>query len=174
MDTIRAILDSDNKHMQKVALIVKKILSDDKLVTPLFELLETGSKVERGTAAEVMKFVSKEKAELIAPYIDTLIEYIDYDVPRVMWGCPESIGNLAKNYPKEVEKAIPKLLKNLENDSTVIRWCAAFALGEIAKYNKDKQSDLLEKFDKIIKKEKNNGVKNVFKKAIKFIKKNLL
>ena len=118
-----------------------------------------------------MKFVSKDKPEMIVSYIDVLIEYIDYKVPRVKWGCPKSLGNLAKKYPDKVEKAIPKLFENLKDKSTVVRWCAAYALAEIAKYNLKKQKELAAKFQKIIKTEKNNGVKNVYLKALKIIEK---
>ena len=168
---LQGILASDRKNKEKVALLAEKVESDRDLVAQLFELLKTGPDVEKGTAAEVMKFVSKDSPEMMAPYIDVLIEYIDYKAPRVKWGCPESIGNIAREYPDRVEKAIPKLLENLKDKSTVIRWCAAFALTEIAKYNSKKQKELVAKFKNLIKTEQNNGVKNVYVKALKEIEK---
>lgn len=168
---IKEILASDKKHKEKVALITEKVKQDKHLVAALFELLKTGNDVEKGTAAEVMKFVSKDKPEMMVSYIDILIEYIDYKAPRVRWGCPESIGNLAKKYPDKVDKAIPKLFANLKDKSTVVRWCAAFALTEIAKYSSKKQKELVAKFQNLIKTEQNNGVKNVYIKAIKEIEK---
>lgn len=168
---IREILATDKKPKEKVALITQKVGGDKKLVAELFELLKNGTDVEKGTAAEVMKFVSKENPELMLPYIDVLIENIDYKAPRVKWGCPESLGNIAKKYPEKVEKAIPKLFENLKDKSTVVRWCAAFALTEIAKYNSKKQKELVGKFQNLIKTEQNNGVKNVYIKALKEIEK---
>jgi hypothetical protein len=159
------------RYRRKSGLLVKKIKGDKKLVAQLFYLLKTGSDVEKGTVAKVMKFVSKNKPEMIAPYIDILIEYINYKAPRVKWGCPESIGNLARKYPDEVEKAIPKLFANTKDKSTVVRWCAAFALTEIAKYNLRKQKDLVSKFKTLTKTEQNNGVRNVYLKALKIIEK---
>lgn len=166
---IEEILQSDRKHKEKVTLIAEKVKTDTKLVGQLVELLKTGTDVEKGTAAEVMKFVSKDSPDLIFPYIGVLIEHIDYRAPRVKWGCPESIGNLAEKYPEEVEKAIPKLLNNTKDKSTVVRWCAAYALTEIAKYNSRKQKELVAKFLVLMKKEQNKGVKNVYIKAIKII-----
>lgn len=167
---IQQILASEKKHKEKVVLITEKVKADKRLVAQLFELLKTGTDVEKGTAAEVMKFVSKDQPETMVPYIDILIEYIDYKAPRVKWGCPESLGNLAKKYPDEVGKAIPKLFENLKDKSIVVRWCAAYALAEIAKYNSKKQKELVVKFQKLIETEKNNGVKNVYIKALKEIK----
>jgi hypothetical protein len=118
-----------------------------------------------------MKFVSKDSPDLMVPYIDILIEYIDYKAPRVRWGCPEAIDNIAPKYLYVVEKAIPKLLGNLKDKSTVVRWCAAFALTEIAKYNSEKQEELIGIFQKLITTEQNSGVQNVYLKALKYIDK---
>jgi hypothetical protein len=168
---IQNILASDKKPKEKVALIAAKAGSDKKLLAELFELLKNGTDVEKGTAAEVMKFVSKENPEMLLPYVDIIIEYIDYKANRVKWGCPESIGNIAKKYPDKVENAISKLFKNLNDKSTVVRWCAAFALTEIAKYNLNRQKELTAKFQNLLKKEQNNGIKNVYIKALKEIEK---
>jgi len=66
------------------------------------------------------------------------------------------------------------LLKNTTDDkinTTVIKWCAAYALTEIAKHNPKARIQLLPVFEKIIKKEQNTGVKNVYVKALKVIEK---
>lgn len=80
-----------------------------------------------------------------------------------------SISDLV--YPDKVEKAIPKLFENLRDKSTVVRWCASYALAKIAKYNSKKQKELVIKFQNLIKTEQNNGVKNVCIKALKEIEK---
>lgn len=142
---MRDILSMNMKHKEQVEIISEKAKRDKKVLAEIFEILKSGTDVEKGTAAEVMKFVSKDKPEMMLPYIDLLIEYIDYKAPRVKWGCPESIGNIAAKYPQQVEKAIPKLLENLKDKSTVVRWCAAYALTEIAKSNLGKQKELAKK-----------------------------
>jgi hypothetical protein len=87
----------------------------------------------------------------------------------VKWGVPETIGNLAQKYPTEVEKAIPNLLVNTKDKSTVVRWCAAFALTEITKSNLAIRKDLAAKIEEIVQNEKNNGVKTVYLKALKMM-----
>lgn len=116
-----------------------------------------------------MKHISASNPEILAPYIDTLLKYINYQLPRVKWGVPEAFGNMSKDYSEETAKAIPYLLKNTTDDkinTTVIKWCAAYALAEIAKNNLKTGKQLLPIFEKIIKGEKNNGVKNVYVKAL--------
>ena len=170
-NTMQEIMSSRMKHKEQVAMMTEKAESDEKALAEIFDILRTGTDVEKGTAAEVMKFVSKDYPDMMVPYIDLLIEYIDYKAPRVRWGCPESLGNIASEYPYKVEKAIPKLLENLKDKSTVVRWCAAFALAEIAKYNSEKRRELVAIFQRLITIEQNNGVRNVFVKALKVIDK---
>jgi hypothetical protein len=77
---------------------------------------------------------------------------------------------MAKNYPEQVTAAIPDLLKNTTNEkinTTVIKWCAAFALTEIAKYNLQARNQLIPAFNRLIQSEENNGVKNMYVKAMK-------
>jgi hypothetical protein len=167
--TIEELMSSEMKHKDQVALMAEMAKSDEIALAQLFDILRTGSDVQKGTAAEVMKFVSKDNPDSMLPYIDVLVEYIDYKAPRVKWGCPEAIGNIAQKYPREVEKAIPKLLENLKEKSTVVRWCAAFALTEIAINNKERQSELAGIIRDLIKTEQNNGVRNVYVKALKVI-----
>ncbi len=169
--SIQEIMSSNLKHKEQVSIMTEMALKDKKAIAQLFDILIKGVDVEKGTAAEVMKFISKENPEQMVPYIDLLIEFIDYKAPRVRWGCPESLGYIAQKFPDKVEKAIPKLLVNLKDNSTVVRWCAAFALTEIAKYNHKKQEELVTIINKLVKTEQNNGVRNVYIKALKEIDK---
>jgi len=166
---IKDLLNSPMKPKERVGKIVESIKTDTSLFNEVMEIFRTGSDVEKGTCAEVMKFVSKDKPEVVIPYLDELINNINHKASRVKWGVPESIGNLAKNYLKEVQKAIPNLLKNTKDKSTVVRWCAGYAISEIVKYNNEIQDELIPKINDIIKQEKNNGVKNVYLKVLKNI-----
>jgi hypothetical protein len=168
---LQEVLDSSLKHKEKVTKITEEIINNKEKFKQLLELFRSGNDKTKGTCAEVMKFVSQQTPELFSPYLDELIEYINYNAPRVKWGIPETIGHLAKIYPDEVANAVPRLLENTKNKSTVIRWCAAFGLTNIAKYNLELQDHLFEKFRQIIEIEQNNGVKNVYLKILKQIKK---
>ena len=163
----------NKKPKELVEFLTKSILKDSKLFSQLIDVLKNGNDVDKGTCADVMKHVSEQKPEIFLPYIDILVEYINYKAPRVKWGVPEALGNIAKKHPTEAEKAVPNLLKNtIENkdNTTVIRWCAAYGLSEIAKSTRNK--DLIKRIEDISKKEKNNGVKNDYLKALKAIDKN--
>jgi hypothetical protein len=171
MNVTDEIRNWEGKPKELVAFLTESIEKDEKLFSQLIEILRSGSDVEKGTAADVMKHVSKDTPEIVAPYIDDILDYINYKAPRVKWGVPETIGNLAQKYPTEVEKAIPNLLVNTKDKSTVVRWCAAFALTEIAKSNPAIRLELGSKMEEIVQNEKNNGVKNVYLKALRSMNK---
>jgi len=161
----------EGKPKELVEFLTQKVMKDKKSFSQLVDLLKTGSDVEKGTSADVMKHITAESPEIAAPYIEELIGFINHKLPRVKWGVPEAIGNISKSHPDKVTKAIPDLLKNTKEDSTVVRWCASYALTEIAKNNSKTRNELIPIFNKIIGSEKNNGVKNVYVKAMKFIEK---
>jgi hypothetical protein len=172
MSQIEVILKSKIKPKEKQTKLVNAIIKRIVSVKELIDYFVVASDVEKGTCADVMKNVSAQNPEILALYIDKLIGYINYPLPRVKWGVPEAIGNLAKRYPDETAKAVPYLLKNTTDEkqnTTVIKWCAAFSLTEIAKANKKTRKELLPVFLDIMKRETNNGVKNVYLKAIKSI-----
>jgi hypothetical protein len=174
MSNIEEILHSNIKPKEKQLKLTQAVISSEIPAEDFISFFETAKDVDKGSCADAMKHISAKRPELLAPYINTLIGYINHRLPRVKWGVPEAIGNMAKDYPQEAAKAIPNILKNTtdeKNNTTVIKWCAAFALGEIAKYNPTSRAQLLPIFDDLIKSEKNTGVKNVYLKAIKSINK---
>ncbi len=120
---------------------------------------------------ESLEYASEDKPEIIAPKLDFIIEHLEDKAPRVKWEAARIIANLSGKFSDKLQKAIPNLLKNTQDKGTVVRWSAAFALGEIAKNNPKTRKQLLPIFEKNIESEKNNGVKNVYIKAMKIIEK---
>ena len=171
MKVIDEIRNWKSKPKELVAFLTESIRRDEKLFSQVIEILKTGSDVEKGTAADVMKHISKDKPEIVVPYVDDIVAYVNYKAPRVKWGVPEAIGNIAQKYPAEAEKAIPNLLENTRDKSTVVRWCAAFALTEIAKNNPEARKELGSRIEEIVKNEKNSGVRNVYLKAFRIMNK---
>lgn len=174
MDTINEVLRSEIKPKEKQTKLVQLVCKQKITAKGFIDYFVSASSTDKGTCADVMKHVSASNPEILAPYIDILLGYINYDLPRVKWGIPEAIGNMSKGYPEKAARAIPYLLKNTVGDkanTTVIKWCAAYALAEIAKNNPETRKQLLPLFEEIIKSEENSGVKNVYLKAIKTIEK---
>jgi hypothetical protein len=173
MSKITEILNSKIKPKEKQIKLVEAVISKKISAKEFVAFFKSASDVDKGTCADVMKHVSAQNPGILAPFIDILIPFINYKTPRVKWDVPEAIGNLAKRYPDKVVKAIPYLLQNTtENkiNTTVIRWCTAYGLTEIAKNNPKTRKELIPFFEKINNVEKNNGIRNVYLRAIKIIK----
>lgn len=168
MEIKSEIKNWNSKPKELITYLTQAILNGENLFPQTIQVLKDGSDVEKGTIADVLKHVSEQKPELVAPYCDHLVGYINYKAPRVKWGIQESIGNIAAKFPSEAKKATPYLLTNTKDSSTVVRWCAAYALSEIAKSDPSDQ-ELLKKLKELADNEQNNGVKNVYLKALKII-----
>ena len=169
MTMIKEILESKRKPKEKISLLANKVKKNNKFLEQLVEYFAVGSVVDKGNCVEVMEYVSKDKPEVVLSHINFIIEHINDDAPKVKWETARVIGNFAQKYSRKIEKAIPKLLINTNDGSTVVRWSSAFALTEIAKYNSERQKELISKFKSIVQAEQNNGVKNVYLKALKIL-----
>jgi hypothetical protein len=170
MEIVREIERWKGKPKELVSDLSHKVVDDEKLFVRLVDCLKTGSEVDKGICMEVMKYVTRERPQYALPYVDTIVAHINDEAPKVKWGTAEVIGNVAQGFPDRVSLAVPRLLRNTGDSGTVTRWCAAFALTEIAKHSEKQREALTAKFGEILAKEKNNGVKNVYLRALKKMK----
>lgn len=174
MDTIEEILRSNLKPKEKQAKLVEAVGSGTVSAKEFIAFFTLASYVDKGVCADAMKHISGRKPEILAPHIGLLFEYINHKAPSVKWGIQETIGNLAAKYPDETALAVPYLLQNTVEDginTTVIRWCAAYCLSEIAKHCVKARRELVPKIKEIVRKETNSSVRNVYLNALKHIEK---
>jgi HEAT repeat protein len=171
MNTLQQISEWEGKPKELVIFLAKEAKRDRKSFLQLNEGLKNGSDVQKGVCAEVMEYVTRTNPELALPYVDSIIEFINYKAPRVKWETSRVIANMSQKYPELASKAVNRLLSNAKDSGTVVRWSAAYALTEIAKGNPKLAKNLLPRFSQILRKEKNSGVKNVYLRALKQLKK---
>lgn len=169
MLTIEKILKSKEKPKEIVELLAEALKRDKKLIPDLIQCFENGTTAEKGNCMEAIEYVTKENPEFAENCLDFVISHINDKAPRVKWESCRIIGNVSKKFPDIVKEAIPKLLENTKDKGTVVRWSAAFALTEIAKDNKDAKKELAPEFQKILHKETNKGVRNIYLKYLKSV-----
>lgn len=167
MSTIKEILESKKKSKEIVKLLAETLKREEKLINELIQYFENRSIAEKGNCIEAIEYVTKEKPEFAENCLEFIIEHINDKAPRVRWEACRIIGNVAQRFPDKVKKAIPKLLENTRDKVTVVRWSAAFALTEIARSSSEMEKHLTPEFNKIMKRETNNGVKNIYLKYLK-------
>jgi len=164
MTTIKEILKSKKKPKETLELLVEALKKDESLIGELIQCFEVGTAAEKGTCMEAIEYMTKENPEFAEDCLDFVISHLNDDAPRVKWEASRIVGNVAHSYPDQVKSAIPKLLVNTSDKGTVVRWSAAFALTEIAKSSNEIQKELVPEFRKILDREENSGVRNVYGK----------
>jgi len=167
MSIIVEILKSKSKPKEIVELLAETLKRDKKLVGELIQCFEDGTTAEKGNCMEAIEYITKENPDFAENCLDFIIEHLNDKAPRVKWESCRIIGNVAQKFPDKVKEAIPKLLENTNDKGTVVRWSAAFALTNIAKSSKDAQKELIPEFKKILGKENNKGVRNIYLKMFK-------
>lgn len=115
----------------------------------------------------IEEITNKGLKKLDSSYLDLAEKYILSDSNAVKREASRIVGNLAKEYPDKLDPAIKLLMKNIDDDSTVVRWGSAYALAKIVELDKYANSDLYDKLSKISDKETENGVKNQYVNALK-------
>lgn len=168
---IEQILTSEAKPKEKVSMLTNEIKKDNKFIDEIINYFDSASTGEQGHLIESLEYISKDQPDLVVPYVDFVIAHMGDKAPRVKWECARIIANLALKFPDKAQKAIQNLLKNTNDKGTVVRWSSAFALGELAKGNVGKRKELTAKCKKLSEAEQNNGVRNVYLKALKEIEK---
>ena len=159
------------KQKNLATQIAEKFKKDRKFLGQLPAVLKKIPDVQKGVCLEALEFATEEKPELAAPYVGMVVDYLDHKAPKVKWEASRVIANVAKKFPDDAAKAVPKLLANSKDKGTVVRWSAALALGEIAKNSEKARKTLMPKINEILKTEKNSGVRNVYLKAMKEMEK---
>jgi HEAT repeat protein len=89
--------------------------------------------------------------------------------PRIKWESAKVVGNIAHLYPDKLDEAIKNLLINSEHTGTVVRWSAAFALGQIIKLRTSRNRNLIPAIESICKREEKNSIKKIYIAALKGI-----
>jgi hypothetical protein len=171
MSTLPEILKSAEKPKQKIALMGEALRRNRKLTTELIECFIGGSAGDQGNCMAAIEYASRDEPAAAADCLEFVIEHLNDKPPRVRWEAASAIANLARRFPDRVAKAIPQLLANTKAEGTVVRWSAASALTEIARHNLASREELVPKFEAMTKKETNNGVRNIYIKALKSLAK---
>lgn len=164
------LVEIKNSRKNSKALLIYLaglIEKDPSLLADLEGSLSQATDAERGVCLEVLEHVSQKSPEIVFPYLDLVIKSLQDKAPRVKWEAARTIANLAPKYPEETATTTEALMQNTTDKGTVVRWNTALALGEIFKANRKTRSVLKPKIEKLIAKEQNSGVRNVYLTALK-------
>ena len=164
--------DKTKKQKDKTQTISKWLLDGSLPVDELIAFAEGCKDADKATCIEAMEYATKLQTTLANDNVwafvtNTLLE----NAPRLKWESAKVIGNIAHLFPAKLNKTINNLLLNARDNSTVVRWASAYALGEILKLKSKHNKNLFPAIEVLCNNEDNNGVKKKYVDAIKKVKK---
>jgi hypothetical protein len=163
--------DKTISQKEKVEILSKNILDKKLSINELLVFADTAKDTEKGTCVEALEYASGKDPKLInKKCFEFVVNNLTAKAPRIKWECAKVIGNTAYLFKSELNNAIKNLLENTTYEGTVVRWSAAFAIGEIVKLKTEYNKKLLPKINEICEKEEKNSIKKIYLDAIRKIK----
>jgi len=160
--------DKSKKPKERISKLAEAIINRSINIDELIEFALNSKDPIKASCIEALEYVSKKHPELInRRAFDFAINSLQEKAPRIKWESAKVIGNTVSLFANDLDKALHNLLENTEHEGTVVRWSAAFALGEILKLKTLDYEDLLQAFDAIIANEEKNSIKKIYLDAIK-------
>ncbi len=160
--------DTSKKGKEKTEIISNWLLEDTLPTDELTAFAEKAKDSEKATCIEAIEYATLKNPQLADESMFHFVTKTLTDkAPRIKWESAKVIGNTAHLFPTELATAITNLLANTEHSGTVVRWSAAFALGEILKLKTQHNDQLLPVIEVICGREENNGVKKKYLDALK-------
>lgn len=170
MDINEIFTNKTLKPKEKIEKLSQNIVNKKISVNDLLIFANAAKDTEKGTCVEALEYVSKDNPKIInKKCFEFVVNNLAAKAPRIKWECARVIGNTAQLFKNELDDAIKHLLENTNYDGTVVRWSAAFALGEIIKLKTEYNKKLLPKINEVCKKEEKNSIKKIYLDALKKI-----
>ncbi|HLP10710.1 MAG TPA: HEAT repeat domain-containing protein [Flavobacteriales bacterium] len=159
------------KPKQKTETLYKLVVSKKVSINALLTHAKSAKDSAKATCIEALEMATKNDAKLgNTAVLDFVTNSLAEKAPRIKWESAKVIGNIAGLYAGKLEKAISHLLTNTEHEGAVVRWSAAYALGEILKTKHPSTKKLIPAIEAICLREEKNSIKKVYLAALKNIK----
>jgi len=172
MDFKELLNNKDIKPKEKTEMLSKWVSDNPKKVNDLIAFAQTSKDPIKATCIEALEFATKTNPDIASSsWLDFVSKTLTDKAPRIKWESARVVGNIAHLYPKQLDEAIRNLLINSEHTGTVVRWSAAFALGQIIKMKTPRNKDLIPAIENICNREEKNSIKKIYLEALKRIKK---
>lgn len=171
MDLKALFADKTTKPKETIEILSTAVLNGEVETSELIEFATSQKDPVKASCIEALEFATQTKPELLDDNaFDFVTENLSAKAPRIKWESAKVIGNTAKIFSKKLSSAIEKLIENTIHEGTVVRWSAAYALGEILKLE-EHTAKLLPVAKEIMKKEEKASIQKIYQKAIKNCKK---
>ena len=134
------------KGIEKVKQLTLAISNKEVLIEEIIEVCKTLKDPAIAFCMEAVEAVTNLNPESSnIEYLKFASLYVASKSNSLKRESARVIGNIAKLYPNDLDNSIKDLLNNANNEGTVVRWSAAYALSRIVIIPKYSNSDLLDK-----------------------------
>lgn len=160
--------DKSLKGVARRQAVIEMMLRGEAPLALLQDMMPQLGDKESATVLEALEEISNKKLmPLEAGHLPMVIPYIASANNSCRREASRIVGNLAATFPNEIGNAIPLLMANTANESTVVRWSAAYALSHIIVLPPYAQSGLYDELQQLATTENEHGVKSQYDKALK-------
>ena len=156
------------KPKEKTEALSNLLLDNSISIAELLAFAENQKDPVKASCIEALEFASKQNPAIADLNVLTFAtKNLKAKAPRIKWESAKVIGNVVSQLPNDLDEAIEALLSNTEHEGTVVRWSAAFALGEILMLKNSKYANLCATLESICEKEEKNSIKKIYLNAMK-------
>ncbi|HBN06580.1 MAG TPA: hypothetical protein DD434_12445 [Bacteroidales bacterium] len=160
------------KGIEKVKQLTLAITNNEITIEDIKEVCKTLKDADITYCMEAIEAVTNTNPEISnIEYLKFAIHYVDSKSNSLKRESARVIGNIAVLYTNDLDKSIKLLLNNSNDEGTVVRWSAAYALSRIIILPEYSNSKLYNQLVEICEKEEKDSIKNIYLKAFKKLKK---
>ncbi len=171
MEFQELINDKNVKPKEKTEMLCKWIVDNPEKMNDIIAFAKTSKYPIKATCIEAFEFATKSDSTIASlTLLDFVTKTLSEKAPRVKWESAKVVGNIAQLFPGKLDEAIKNLLVNSEHSGTVVRWSAAYALGEIIKMKTAHNKILLPAIEAICEREEKNSIRKIYLSALKKVK----
>jgi len=168
MDIKELLNNKSIKGIEKVKQLTLAISNKEALVEEIIDVCKTLKDPAIAFCMEAVEAVTNLNPEISnIEYLKFAASYVASKSNSLKRESARVIGNIAMLYPNDLDKSIKDLLNNANDEGTVVRWSAAYALSRIVIIPKYINSELFGILVEICEKEEKNSIKNIYLKAFK-------
>ncbi len=168
MELAELLNDKGKKPKEKTEILSNWILGGAISMNSLIDFADKAKDPVKATCIEALEFATKQNPDAAnLEAFEFVSQNLASKAPRIKWESAKVVGNTARLFLNKLDVAVKNLLINSEHEGTVVRWSAAFALGEILKLKTNLNTELLPAIEAICLREEKESIRKIYLAAIK-------
>lgn len=167
LEIVHLLSDKNIKPKEKTATLCDWILHGKIVPSALIKIATASKDPAKATCIEAFEFATRQRPQLSTiELFEFVTDSLSVKAPRIKWESAKVIGNIAHLFSDRLDRPIAGLLGNSEHAGTVVRWSAAFALGQILKLNTGHNKALVPAIQVICGREEKNSIRKIYLEAL--------